>query len=72
MFESCIILIIFENLIDDSGEYIIDKINPVINWDDKVIPRRNPIFQSREIEEGEGRSIMDDDIAFNRGFILIS
>jgi hypothetical protein len=55
-----------------SAEYIMERIIPVANCNDKVIPRRNPMFQRNEIDVGEGRSRSEVLTIFNRGFDFVS
>ena len=54
------------------GVYIMERIRPVIICRDRVIPRRNPMFHIKEMEEGVGRSISDFFTMLRIGFLFIS
>lgn len=52
--------------------YVIEIRIPVMSWRVRAIPDRNPMFHSREIELGVGRSFSELESIFNMGFCLVS
>jgi len=69
---SRIIIVITENEVFVSAEYIIDKISPETICRVSVIPSRKPIFHIIEIEDGVGRSRRDAFNILRIGFFFIS
>jgi len=69
---SRIIITIVLNTVSTCAVYIIDKISPVITWVIRIIPNMNPMFHSREIDVGVGRSIRDFFTKDVMGFFFIS
>jgi hypothetical protein len=63
---------IVEKAVRASGLYIIDNTNPDISCKTSVIPKRNPMFHKKEIEEGVGRSNKEDFTIFKIGLVFIS
>jgi hypothetical protein len=69
---SRIIISIVLKTVSACGKYLMESTSPVMIWRVRVIPRRNPIFHSREIDEGVGRSIKEVLIIFNIWLCFIS